>query len=463
MLPNLSETICAIATPPGTGAIAVLRISGPETFPVMEKIFRTHQQKDFSQLKPRTTYFGVIKDDTAILDEVVSILYRAPHSYTGEDAAEIMCHGSGLIQRQIIALLNHQGIRMAQGGEFTLRGFQHGKFDLAQAEAVADLIAADSKAAHDLALKQMRGGYSAKILELRTKLVRFSALIELELDFSEEEVEFADRTQLSNLLSELKDEIIALVASFAKGNVMKKGIPVAIIGKPNTGKSTLLNALLNEEKAIVSAIPGTTRDVIEDTIIIDGFSFRFLDTAGLRQSDDTIENLGIERTVEAIKQAQVILHVFDISETNPEALFQEIAEFKAHLKDTSRKWILIGNKTDKLAGTPKGFPDLVELETLFVCAKRKENIHLITTTLSRMLADENISENTIVSSARHYEALMKTLEAVESVEQGFEQQLPSDLIATDIRRALHFLGTITGQISTNEILNSIFEKFCIGK
>ncbi|MDD3961695.1 MAG: tRNA uridine-5-carboxymethylaminomethyl(34) synthesis GTPase MnmE, partial [Bacteroidales bacterium] len=319
MLPNLSDTICAIATPPGTGAIAVLRISGPETFPVMEKIFRTHQQKDFSQLKPRTTYFGVIKDDTAILDEVIIILYRAPHSYTGEDAAEIMCHGSGLIQRQIIALLNHQGIRMAQGGEFTLRGFQQGKFDLAQAEAVADLIAADSKAAHDLALKQMRGGYSAKILELRTKLVRFSALIELELDFSEEEVEFADRTQLSNLLNELKDEIIALVASFAKGNVMKKGIPVAIIGKPNTGKSTLLNALLNEEKAIVSEIPGTTRDVIEDTIIIDGFSFRFIDTAGLRQSDDTIENLGIERTVEAIKQAQVILHVFDISETNPEA------------------------------------------------------------------------------------------------------------------------------------------------
>ena len=463
MLPNLTDTICAIATPPGVGAIAVIRISGPETQAICTRIFRAHQRKNTNSLPPRRALFGVIRTTEKIVDEVLLTFYKGPHSYTGEDSAEISCHGSPLIQQQIMQLLHTEGARIAQAGEFTLRGFRNGKFDLAQAEAVADLIAADNDAAHDLALQQMRGGYSSRIKALREKLVTFAALIELELDFSEEEVEFADRKQLSALLDDLKDEIISLSASFKTGNVLKKGIPVAIIGKPNAGKSTLLNAILNEERAIVSEIPGTTRDVIEDTIVIDGYGFRFIDTAGLRQSTNTIESIGIERTVEKIQQAQVILHIFDISQTSPEELQEEIDEFRSHLEDKSRKWILIANKTDRLEATPRGFKDLVELETIFVSAKRKENISLITDTLSRMISKTHTGDATIVSSARHYEALMKALESIEAVERGFENQIPSDLIAIDIRQALHYLGSITGEVTTDEILGTIFGKFCIGK
>jgi len=463
MIPNLTDTICAVATAPGVGAIAVIRVSGPETMKLMEQVFRPHSRKPFSELKMRYSHFGVIRSRETVIDEVLCTLFRAPDSYTGEDSAEISCHGSALIQQQIMAVLIGNGARIAMGGEFTLRGFRNGKFDLAQAEAVADLIAADSDAARDLALSQMRGGYSSRIKGLREKLVNFAALIELELDFSEEDVEFADRSQLSNLLDELKDEIIALSSSFSKGNVMKSGIPVTIIGKPNAGKSTLLNAILNEERAIVSDIPGTTRDVIEDTININGFSFRFIDTAGLRDSQDTIETIGIERTVEKIRQAQVILHIFDISETNPDELQEEIDEFRNHLEDKSRRWILIANKTDRLETIPSVFKDLVELETVFVSAKRKENISVITDTLSRMVEKESVSDRTIVSNARHYEALMSALQAVEDVEKGFEMQVPSDLVAIDIRRALHFLGSITGEVTTDEVLGTIFGKFCIGK
>ena len=463
MIPNLTDTICAVATAPGVGAIAVIRVSGPETMQIMEQVFRAHSRKPFSELKMRYAHFGVLSSRETVIDEVLCTLFRAPDSYTGEDSAEISCHGSALIQQQIMAVLIGNGARIAQGGEFTLRGFRNGKFDLAQAEAVADLIAADSDAARDLALTQMRGGYSSRIKSLREKLVNFAALIELELDFSEEDDEFADRSQLSNLLDELKDEIIALSSSFSKGNVMKSGIPVTIIGKPNAGKSTLLNAILNEERAIVSEIPGTTRDVIEDTININGFSFRFIDTAGLRDSRDTIETIGIERTLEKIRQAQVILHIFDISETNPEELQEEIDEFRNHLEDKSRRWILIANKTDRLETIPSVFKDLVELETVFVSAKRKENISVITDTLSRMVEKESVSDRTIVSNARHYEALMSALQAVEDVEKGFEMQVPSDLVAIDIRRALHFLGSITGEVTTDEVLGTIFGKFCIGR
>lgn len=463
MLPNLTDTICAVATAPGVGAIAVIRLSGPETMKIMKHVFRPHNRKPFNELQSRYAHFGVIRSEDSIVDEVLCTLFSGNSSYTGEDSAEISCHGSALIQQQIVSLLIKNGARIAQGGEFTLRGFRNGKFDLAQAEAVADLIAADSDASRDLALLQMRGGYSSKIQALREKLVNFAALIELELDFSEEDVEFADRSKLTQLLDELKDEIITLSSSFSKGNVMKSGIPVTIIGKPNAGKSTLLNAILNEERAIVSEIPGTTRDVIEDTININGYTFRFIDTAGLRDSTDTIENIGIERTVEKIRQAQVILHIFDISETNPEELQSELDEFRAHLEDETRRWILIANKTDQLESTPTVFKDLVELETIFISAKRKENISLITDTLSKMVEKENISDRTIVSNARHYEALMNALQAIEEVERGFEMQVPSDLVAIDIRRALHFLGSITGEVTTDEVLGTIFGKFCIGK
>lgn len=463
MLPNLSDTICAIATPPGTGAIAVIRLSGPETFKICSETFRSHNGKLFESLKPRMAHFGVLRSHNQIVDEVLCTLFKAPSSYTGEDSAEISCHGSSFIQQQIIALLLSKGARMAQGGEFTLRGFRNGKFDLAQAEAVADLIAADSNASHDLALVQMRGGYSSRIAELRKMLVNFASLIELELDFSEEEVEFADRRQLAALLDNLKDEIINLSASFAVGNVMKKGIPVAIIGKPNTGKSTLLNALLNEEKAIVSDIPGTTRDVIEDTIAINGHSFRFIDTAGLRESQNTIETIGIERTVEKIQQAEVILHIFDVSTTNPEELKEEIDEFRKHLLDKSKRWILIANKIDRMERIPSIFRDLLDLETIFISAKRKENINLITDMLANIVTQHEVHDKAIVSSLRHYEALMKALEAIEAVERGFENQVPSDLIAIDIRQALHYLGSITGEVTTDEILGTIFGKFCIGK
>ena len=463
MLPNLSDTICAIATPPGIGAIAVIRLSGPETFKICSEIFRSHNGKSFESLKPRMAHFGVLRSKEQIVDEVLCTLFKAPSSYTGEDSAEISCHGSSFIQQQIIALLLSTGARMAQGGEFTLRGFRNGKFDLAQAEAVADLIAADSNTSRDLALMQMRGGYSSRIAELRKMLVNFAALIELELDFSEEEVEFADRRQLAALLDNLKDEIINLSASFAVGNVMKKGIPVAIIGKPNTGKSTLLNALLNEEKAIVSDIPGTTRDVIEDTISINGHSFRFIDTAGLRESQNTIETIGIERTVEKIQQAEVILHIFDVSTTNPEELKEEIDQFRKHLLDKSKRWILIANKIDRMDSIPSVFRDLVDLETIFISAKRKENINLITDMLANIVTQHEVHDKAIVSSLRHYEALMKALEAIEAVERGFENQVPSDLIAIDIRQALHYLGSITGEVTTDEILGTIFGKFCIGK
>jgi tRNA modification GTPase len=344
-----------------------------------------------------------------------------------------------------------------------MRAFLNGKFDLSQAEAVADLIASNSKYSHDLALDQMRGGFSTKIKSLRTELVDFASLIELELDFSEEDVEFADRDRIMNILSKLKDEISTLLDSFSIGNVLKKGIPVAIIGKPNVGKSTLLNTILQEEKAIVSDIPGTTRDSIEDTIIIDGVAFRFIDTAGLRDSDDVIENIGIGRTMEKIDQARIILFVFDISVCDIHQVKEVLEDYRHLIEDPDKRIILIGNKIDQLVEIPKGFKDLVELETIFVSAKRKENINLISDSLLKSVNTDQISDNTIVSNARHYEALSHSLESINDIEQGFQKGIPTDLIATDIRQALYHLGSITGQVTTDEILGNIFGKFCIGK
>jgi tRNA modification GTPase len=468
--PDKPASICALATPPGNGAIAVIRVSGPDSISVCEKIFDpAGKQKKLSEEATHTIHLGKIKDEDVIIDEVLLSVFRAPNSYTGEDSVEISCHGSTYIQQKIIELLLKNGLQMAQAGEFTLRAFMNGKFDLSQAEAVADLIASRSRASHQLALNQMRGGFSNRIKELRKELLNFASLIELELDFSEEDVEFANRDDLKNLLARLKSEIEKLKASFKLGNVMKNGIPVAIIGKPNVGKSTLLNAILNEEKALVSEIPGTTRDTIEDVLNIEGQSFRFIDTAGLRDSRDKIENMGIERTYEKIDSAKVILYVFDISTTNCTEIKETLKEFEEHishlpstvLKD--KKFILIANKTDQLVEAPKGFKSLVEMECIFISAKRKENINLIIDKLSTLIEKEEYEDLSIVSNLRHYEALSKSLEAVEAIEKGFAENLTSDLIAIDIKQALHYLGEITGQVTTDEILGHIFSKFCVGK
>lgn len=353
---------------------------------------------------------------------------------------------------------------MAMAGEFTMRAFLNGKLDLSQAEAVADLISSRSKVAHDLALSQMRGGFSIKIKEMRSQLLDLASLLELELDFSEEDVEFADRGKLKKLMSGIIAEMNKLASSFSLGNVIKKGIPVAIIGKPNVGKSTLLNALLNEERAIVSEIPGTTRDTIEDTFTTNGITFRFIDTAGLREhTTDTIETIGISRTYEKIREAVVILYLFDISTITADEIDELKIEFHDHISDPEKHFLLIGNKTDLMLEAPAHITALFDLETIFISAKRKENINLIIERLLKTVRTTNIGDQTIVSNARHYHSITSTLNALNEAEKGIADNIPTDLIATDIRSALHYLGEITGEVTTEDILGNIFGKFCIGK
>jgi tRNA modification GTPase len=469
-LSDNQDTICALATPSGSSAIAVVRISGKEAFSVCEQIFEPKNKKiQLSKAETHTIHFGIIKNRDEIVDEVLLSLFREPNSYTGENAIEISCHGSEFIQHKILELLIDKGLRMAKPGEFTLRAFLNGKYDLSQAEAVADLISSHSKSSHDLAIHQMRGTYSDKIKDLRKQLVNFASLIELELDFSEEDVEFANREELDRLLTLLSKEVGYLLKSFSIGNVLKKGIPVAIIGQPNVGKSTLLNAILNEDRAIVSEIPGTTRDTIEDTLVIGGTSFRFIDTAGLRESQDEIESIGIERTYQKIDQAKIILYVFDVTHTGYTEIGKVMDEFLKHISQLpeeiskNKKFILIANKTDLLYEAPEGFSSMVEMECIFVSAKRKENINLILDSLSKFVENATVTDSTIVSNTRHYEALLKTNQALENIKNGFANKVSSDLIAIDVRQAIYHLGEITGEITNNEILENIFSKFCIGK
>lgn len=459
------DTICAVATPSGVGAIAVIRLSGPESFSVGDAIFTPYRKGvSIQSSKTHKLLFGVIKNNEGeIVDEVLISVFRNPHSYTGEDSIEISCHGSEYIQQKLLELLFSKGVRLANPGEYTMRAFANGKLDLSQAEAVADLISSHSKTSHDLAIKQMRGGYSKKIKELRSELVNFASLIELELDFSEEDVEFADRKKFFELIDKLKAELVQLINSFSIGNVIKKGIPVTIIGDTNVGKSTLLNALLNEEKAIVSEVPGTTRDVIEDSISINGVTFRFIDTAGLRQTDDTVEKVGIKRTYEQIEQASIILYVFDTNKTTCEQVLENLKEFSEHIKSNDKKFILIANKIDELIETPKKFSKMVEMDFVFISAKRKENIEGVVEQLLEAVNTEQLETDTVVSNARHYHELKKTLVAVNNIEEGFKTDVPSDLIAIDIRTALHHLGEITGEVTTDEILGNIFGNFCVGK
>ncbi|MFZ4522890.1 MAG: tRNA uridine-5-carboxymethylaminomethyl(34) synthesis GTPase MnmE [Bacteroidales bacterium] len=461
---HLNDTICALSTAPGMGAIAVIRLSGPAAFETVEKIFRPAEKAlTLLTVKSHTIHLGVIGDSASIVDEVLISCFRNPHSYTGEDVIEISCHGSVYIQQKILELLLSHGMRLAKPGEFTFRAFMNRKFDLSQAEAVADLIASQSGTSHDLALQQMRGGFSKKIGLLRDSLIEFASLIELELDFSEEHMIFADRADLHTLLDHIEAELSLLISSFSLGNVIKNGIPVAIIGKPNVGKSTLLNAILNEEKAIVSEIPGTTRDAIEDTIVIGGYSFRFIDTAGLRASEDAIETIGIGRTWEKISEASIILYVFDATEQSFEDVKLAIAELRKPDDDSPLNLVLIGNKTDKLKKLPKGFKEFVEYETIFVSGKRKENIHLIAGHLVEIVGKAKTSDRTIVSNSRHYEALQQSYEAIVNIREGLTNSLSPDLMTVDIHKALYHLGEITGVITNDEILGAVFSRFCVGK
>jgi len=461
---HTDDTICALATAAGTGAIAVLRVSGKETFQILHRVFKPYSGVKFLSVESHKVILGQLMDGQKPVDEVLVTKFVNPQSYTGEDVVEISCHGSWFIQQEILRVLMDHGCRMANPGEFTQRAFLNGKMDLSQAEAVADLIASNSATSHTIAFRQMRGHFSKRIQSLRQQLLDFAALIELELDFSEEDVEFANRDKLLRLLYTMNTELGQLIRSFALGNVLKNGIPVAIIGKPNVGKSTLINAIFNEEKAIVSEIPGTTRDTIEDVLVIDGVSFRFIDTAGLRDSDDTIESMGIERTYEKIRQASIILYMFDASATTQDEINETISEFRASLDDQEKRLILIANKIDLLEEMPHNFVSLVELETIFVSAKRKENINLIHESLLKSVSvGVEEANQSIVASSRHYQALKQTLASLDLVHQGIQTGVSGDLLASDLRQALYHLGTITGEITTDELLGNIFGRFCIGK
>lgn len=461
-----NDTICALSSVSGTAAIAVIRLSGPDAIAIIDKFFfSSGKKKILHEALSHTVHHGTLSYDDEILDEVVVNIYQTPRSYTGENMAEIFCHGSPYIQTRILEVLIALGCRMARPGEFTLRAFLNGKLDLSQAEAVTDLIASQSKAAHDLSMKQLKGGFSKKIEALRRQLLQFTSLIELELDFSEEDVEFADRKKLTTLIEAIQQEITILLDSFKLGNVLKKGIPVTIIGKPNVGKSTLLNILLNEDRAIVSPTPGTTRDAIEDTITLDGISFRFIDTAGLRHATDDIEFMGIEKTIEKIKQAYIILYIFDIAQTSVTELNENLRELEEIAGTDDKKIVLIGNKSDMLVEIPATFKTLVEKETIFISAKRRENINLITDKLTETVKATHFSAgDTVVSNARHYEALTRANSIISDLIPLVQSGTSHELLAADLRRALHYLGSITGvQISNENVLDEIFSNFCIGK
>lgn len=462
------DSIVAMATPAGAGAIAVLRLSGPEAISIASSIFTSVSGKNLADQKSHTVHLGHIKDGEKIIDEVLATIFKNPNSYTGEDVVEISCHGSNYIQQEIIQLCLRNGCRMADAGEFTLRAFLHGKMDLSQAEAVADLIASDSAASHQLAMQQMRGGFSSEIKKLREELLNFASLIELELDFAEEDVEFANRDDFQNLITKITQVLKRLIDSFAIGNVLKNGIPVAIVGEPNVGKSTLLNALLNEERAIVSDIAGTTRDTIEDEISIGGIGFRFIDTAGIRETSDTIEGLGIKRTFEKIDAAQVVIYLFD-----SEKFKKSSSKFQIEIETIKNRFplknlIIVANKVDKLTDESlKNLEEVFSTQTsTLIPLSAKKGIGLKTLE-NRLLEFVNTgalrSNETIVTNSRHYDALLKALEEIIKVQDGLNTNLSGDLLAIDLRQALHYLGSITGQVSEDEILGNIFANFCIGK
>ena len=462
------DTIVALATPSGAGAIAVIRISGQDAITIASTIFQSITKKDITKQKTHTLHLGHIVDGTKVLDQVLLSIFKGTNSYTGENTIEISCHGSIYIQQQIIQLLLRKSCRMAQAGEFTLRSFLNGKMDLSQAEAVADLISSDNEAAHQIAMQQMRGGFSNEIAKLRGELLNFASLIELELDFAEEDVEFADRTQFHELLNRIEFVLKRLIDSFAVGNVIKNGIPVAIVGEPNVGKSTLLNALLNEERAIVSHIAGTTRDTIEDELVIDGIGFRFIDTAGIRETEDHVESIGIRKTFEKIEQAQVILFLLDSVQYSLNSVQFTIEIEKIKNKFPLKPLIIVVNKIDLLSENQikEQQEKLTTHNTQLITISAKNNIG-IETLKSQLLSFVNTgalrNNETIVTNTRHYDSLLKALDEIQKVKHGLETNLSSDLMAIDIKEALYHFGMITGQVTNDELLGNIFENFCIGK
>jgi tRNA modification GTPase len=459
------STICAISTPAGTGGIAVIRVSGSEAVNICNRLYKSHSGRMLPDQAANTLSVGYFVHAGEVVDEVVAGIFKSPRSFTGEDMVEISCHGSVFIQQTILQCLIGEGARLALPGEFTQRAFLNGKMDLSQAEAVADLIASTTSASHKTALRQMRGGFSEEIRSLRQQLLKFAALVELELDFSEEDVEFADRSQLKSLVSDIERLIKKLMDSFRLGNAIKNGIPVVIAGETNVGKSTLLNVLLNEEKAIVSDIHGTTRDVIEDVVNIHGTAFRFFDTAGIRETSDAIETMGIERTYDKLRQAEIILLVVDL--TNPaEIVLQRINNIRSHTEN--QHLIIVANKIDKAVKETLQAVSGISLNSnediVFISAKNRINTdELIDRMRETLSLDQVDSEDVIVTNMRHFEALGKAREAILRVNYGLDQMISGDLLAQDIRECLYYLGTIVGEVTEDEVLGYIFKHFCIGK
>ncbi|MEM9680214.1 MAG: tRNA uridine-5-carboxymethylaminomethyl(34) synthesis GTPase MnmE [Bacteroidota bacterium] len=467
---HTQDTIVALATPSGSGAIAVIRLSGPDAIEIASACFKSIHHKVLKDQATHTIHLGHVIDGDREIDEVLVSLFKNPQSYTGEDVVEISCHGSPYIQQEIIQLFLRQGCRMANPGEFTLRAFLNGKLDLSQAEAVADLIVSDNEASHQIAMQQMRGGFSSEIAMLRQELMNFASLIELELDFSEEDVEFANRSEFKALIDRILLVLKRLIDSFAVGNVIKNGIPIAIVGEPNVGKSTLLNALLNEERAIVSDIAGTTRDTIEDEISIGGIGFRLIDTAGIRQTKDVVESIGIQKTFEKIDQAQVVIYLMDSSQFTVksfDALNNEINQIRN--KHSQKPLIVVANKVDQLSEQDKkklsdNLSTLEGVSWLFMSAKTGRGLDELQDQLLSLVNTGALRNNeTIVTNTRHYDALLKAYEEVDKVKTGLNTGLSGDLLAIDIRQALYHFGEITGEITTDDLLGNIFANFCIGK
>mgnify|MGYP003665193114 CR=1 FL=1 len=461
------DTIVALATPSGAGAIAVIRLSGNEAMAFAENHFKSVSGKQLSKQATHTIHLGHIVDGDRTIDEVLVSIFKNPNSYTGEDVVEISCHGSQYIQQEIIQLMLRKGCRMATAGEFTLRAFLNGKLDLSQAEAVADLISSDNEASHQIAMQQMRGGFSSEIAKLRKELLNFASLIELELDFAEEDVEFADRTQFKDLVRRITFVLKRLIDSFAVGNVIKNGITVAIVGEPNVGKSTLLNALLNEERAIVSEIAGTTRDTIEDEISIGGIGFRFIDTAGIRETKDVVEGIGIKRTFEKINDSQVVVFLFDSHEIQNSEF--RIQNYKNEIEKIKNKYplkplLIVANKVDKLDENQMKSIKTELPQIHFLSAKQGIGVDELKDKLLSFVNTGTLRNNdTIVTNSRHYDSLLKAFEEVDKVKYGLESGLSGDLLAIDIRQALYHFGEITGEITNDDLLGNIFANFCIGK
>ena len=462
------DTIVALASPSGSGAIAVIRVSGAEAISIGKSVFSSISGKDISKQKSHTLHLGHIVDGEKVIDQVLLSIFKGSNSYTGENTIEISCHGSTFIQQQIIQLLLRKGCRMANAGEFTLRSFLNGKMDLSQAEAVADLISSDNEASHQIAMQQMRGGFSNEIKQLRQELLNFASLIELELDFAEEDVAFADRTQFRELLNRIEFVLKRLIDSFAVGNVIKNGIPIAIVGEPNVGKSTLLNALLNEERAIVSEIAGTTRDTIEDELVIGGIGFRFIDTAGIRDTEDVVESIGIKKTFEKIEQAQVVLYLFDSLKFKVQSSEYILEIEKIKNQFPLKPLVVIINKLDLMTefeiSTIREELETLNIKLIFISAKEKIGVDELKNQLLSFVNTGALRNNeTIVTNTRHYDSLLKALEEIQKVNFGLQTNLASDLMAIDIREALYHFGMITGEVTNDELLGNIFANFCIGK